>query len=410
MAILLAACAGPDRASPSVSRSSVSAATTPPSSDAAAASADASATAAPSSGPGRAPALALEPVAEGLADPIGIEPGPGGTLLVQERAGRLVGLDPADGTTWTALDLRDRVRGQGEQGLLGAALHPDWPDDPRLFVHYTDGNGDTVLARFASAEPSAERPTFDPGDEVVLLRVDQPFPNHNGGQVAFGPDGYLWIGLGDGGSGGDPLGNGQNPSTLLGSILRLDVGDANAAAYAIPPDNPFVDDGGAPEVAHSGLRNPWRFSFDMTTGELFVADVGQNALEEVTRLPPDALGENLGWNVMEGSRCYADAGCEPVGVVPWAEYGRDQGCSVTGGYVHRAVTIPSLDGWYLFSDYCSGLLFGVHTAAPTERGVLAPEVLLETGASVSSFGRAADGQLYIADLGSGRVSRIVAAD
>jgi glucose/arabinose dehydrogenase len=363
----------------------------------------------PSAAAGSPPALALQTVADGFADPIGIEPGPAGTLLVQEKGGRLVGLDPADGTTWTAIDLRDRVLGQGEQGLLGVALHPEWPEDPRLFVHYTDRDGDTVLARFRSSDPSAAQPTFDAADELVLLRVDQPYPNHNGGQLAFGPDGQLWMALGDGGSGGDPLGHGQNPNTLLGAILRLDVGGPDATRYAIPADNPFVDGGGAPEVAHIGLRNPWRFSFDAGTGELFVADVGQNAYEEVSRIAANALGENLGWNVMEASHCYGDGDCEPIGVLPWTEYGREGGCSVTGGFVARDRALPTLDGWYLFSDYCSGLLYGVHVDTPTD-GVAAPRVLMETGANVSSFGRDADGRLYLADVGSDRVLRIVAAE
>jgi glucose/arabinose dehydrogenase len=238
----------------------------------------------------------------------------------------------------------------------------------------------------------------------VLLTVEQPFPNHNGGQLAFGPDGYLYLGLGDGGSGGDPQGNGQNPATLLGSIVRIDVnGDE---PYAIPADNPFADGaGGAPEVFLYGLRNPWRFSFDRGTGQLWIADVGQNAYEEIDRVDPAAdAGANLGWNLMEASHCFV-AGCSPEGLVlPITEYGRDAGCSVTGGFVYRGTAIEGLAGWYLFSDYCSGLIFGVPSdAAPGT----APRLLLETGLSVSSFGQDSDGELYVADIAGGGIYRIV---
>ena len=211
-------------------------------------------------------------------------------------------------------------------------------------------------------------PRLDPTTERVLLRVDQPFSNHNGGQLAFGPDGFLYIGLGDGGSGGDPQGNGQNPNSLLGKILRIDVeGDP----YAIPPDNPFADGGGAAEALLIGLRNPWRFSFDRDTGLLWIGDPGQNAAEEIDRVDPIAdAGANLGWNVMEASQCFAQPNCVTGGLtLPIAEYGRDLGCAVTGGYVYRGEAIPDLRGWYLFSDYCSGILFGVPSDA---EGVIGP--------------------------------------
>ncbi|HEX2883555.1 MAG TPA: PQQ-dependent sugar dehydrogenase [Candidatus Limnocylindria bacterium] len=350
------------------------------------------------------PALGLEPVASGLADPISISPMPDGRLLVNERGGRVVMVDPAAGTTAMALDITDRVRGEGEQGLLGLVLHPEWPDDPRAFVHYSDRDGNTVLATFTTTDPDA--PSLDPAGERVLLRVSQPYANHNGGQLAFGPDGMLYLGLGDGGAGGDPQGNGQDPSTLLGAILRLDVDGGDP--YAIPADNPFADgDGGAPEVYLYGLRNPWRFSFDRATDDLWIADVGQGAWEEVSRLriPADA-GANLGWNVLEGTHCFAQTGCDPAGLVlPVTEYGHDLGCSVTGGHVYRGARIEGLAGWYLFSDYCSGTLFGVPSDA--EATGMAPRVLLETDASVAAFGEAADGELYLADLRSGAIYRIV---
>jgi len=354
--------------------------------------------------------LALETVAEGLRAPIGFATATDGWLLVHERDGRVLAIDPVGGPVREVLDISDRVLGGGEQGLLGLALHPDWPETARGFVHYTDRNGDTVIAELAGRIDNGA-PFLDPRTESVLLRVEQPFANHNGGQLAFGPDGYLYIGLGDGGSGGDPLGNGQNPGTLLGSILRIDVGALAGGPYAIPPDNPFADGGGAPEVALIGLRNPWRFSFDPTTGQLWIADVGQEAWEEVNRLDPVAdIGANLGWNVMEGTHCYGGTGCSTDGLmVPIAEYDHGSGCSVTGGAVYRGSAVPSLWGWYLFSDYCSGLLFGVRSDAepPGDGTALTPRILLETGTNVSAFGVDSAGELYLADIEDGTVYRIV---
>ena len=231
------------------------------------------------------PPLALEQVASGLTSPINITVTPDGWLLVNERIGRVIAVDPETGSTEVSLDITDRVLEGHEQGLLGLALHPDWPDDPRAYVHYSsrEGDGDTVLSEFRVTDDPLP-PRLDPSTERVLLTVDQPYANHNGGQLAFGPDGLLYLGLGDGGSGGDPHGNGQNPDVLLGKILRIDVDDGDA--YAIPPENPFVDGGGAPEVLLVGLRNPWRFSFDRDTGLLWIGDVGQNAAEEIDRDRP----------------------------------------------------------------------------------------------------------------------------
>ena len=352
------------------------------------------------------PPLALETVADGLAAPIGITPAPGGWLLVNEQAGHAVAIHPERDERVSSLDIRDLVLGEGERGLLGLVLHPEWPDDGRAFVHYSDRDGDTVLAEFSGTQDGDAAPLIDRGSERILLTVDQPFANHNGGQVAFGPDGQLWMGLGDGGSGGDPMGNGQNPATLLGTILRLDVSDPGG--YTIPDDNPFADGSdGAPEVYLYGLRNPWRFSFDRETDALWIADVGQNAYEEINRVDPDAdAGANLGWNLMEASHCFADAACSSDGLVlPVAEYGRDLGCSVTGGEVYRGAAIDGLGGWYLFSDYCSGHLFGVRS--DTDGSDLAPRVLLETGQSISAFGTDEDGELYVTDIGAGVLSRIV---
>ncbi|HEX5040355.1 MAG TPA: PQQ-dependent sugar dehydrogenase [Candidatus Limnocylindria bacterium] len=361
------------------------------------------------------PSLALAPVVGSLRDPISVAATGTGWLLVNERSGRVIAVDPGSRASGVTLDISDSVLGGGEQGLLGLAVHPGWPEEPRAFVHYTDRNGDTVLAEFLGADTGDEPPSLDAGSEAVLLRQDQPFANHNGGQLAFGPDGYLWMGLGDGGSGGDPFGNGQNPEALLGKLLRLDVdaaGDdsADGPPYGIPPDNPFADgDGGAPEVAFYGLRNPWRFSFDRQTSDLWIGDVGQSAYEEVDRVDPAAgLGANFGWNVMEGAHCYRAAECATDGLTaPIAEYGRDLGCAVIGGFVYRGETMPKLRGWYLFSDSCSGLLFGIPSDAI---GVIAPRVLLETGERVSAFGEDWAGELYLTSLSSGTLYRIVAAD
>jgi glucose/arabinose dehydrogenase len=355
------------------------------------------------------PPLALEEVASGLHAPINITVTPDGWLLVNERIGRVVAVDPDSGETSVVLDIDDRVLGDGEQGLLGLALHPDWPEDARAFVHYSaqQGDGDTVLSEFRVTDEPLP-PVFDATTERVLLTLDQPYRNHNGGQLAFGPDGYLYMGLGDGGSSGDPHGNGQNPDTLLGKILRIDV-DTDNGRYAVPPDNPFVEGGGAPEVLLTGLRNPWRFSFDRETGLLWIGDVGQGAVEEIDRVDPVAdAGANLGWNVMEGSQCFAVADCSSDGfILPVTAYGHDAGCSVTGGYVYRGASIPDLRGWYLFSDYCSGTLFGVRSDAD---GVIRPRTLLDTGVSVSTFGEGPDGELYLAALGGGGIYRIVADD
>ncbi|MBA3587335.1 MAG: PQQ-dependent sugar dehydrogenase [Chloroflexi bacterium] len=369
------------------------------------ATASSGASAAPTSN--EPPPLALQTVAEGLSAPIGIASAPAGWLLVNEQAGQVIGVHPERGDRATTLDIRDRVLGEGERGLLGLVLHPDWPEDGRAFAHYSDRDGNTVLSEFSGGQEGDAAPILDPASEVMLLNVEQPFANHNGGQLAFGPDGFLWFGLGDGGSGGDPLGNGQNPSTLLGSILRLDV--AEAGGYAIPDDNPFADGSdGAPEVYLTGLRNPWRFSFDPETDALWIADVGQNAYEEINRIDPEAdAGANLGWNIMEASHCFADAACSSDGLVlPVAEYGRDQGCSVTGGHVYRGSAVEGLAGWYLFSDYCEGHLFGVHSE--TDGSDLAPRILGETSGSISSFGTDEAGDLYVTDIGGGLLSRIVA--
>ncbi|HEY7525695.1 MAG TPA: PQQ-dependent sugar dehydrogenase [Candidatus Limnocylindria bacterium] len=358
-------------------------------------------------------AIHLDEVASGLADPIGItNAGDGsGRLFVNERGGVVRVID-RDGSLRQQpfVDLSDRVEAGSERGLLGLAFHPHFADNRRLFVHYSRaGDGATVVSELHAA---ADGKTADPSSERVLLTVAQPFANHNGGQLAFGPDGYLYLGLGDGGSGGDPFGNGQNPDVLLGKILRLDVDGPHAArrGYGLPPDNAFGPDGprpgqGAPEIWALGLRNPWRFSFDAQRGDLYIGDVGQNAWEEIDRQPAGArAGRNYGWNQTEGLHCYTD-GCDRTRFVdPIAEYGHDAGCSVTGGYVYRGALQPGLRGVYLFGDYCSGTVWSLQVDSHRYQ----PRTVLHSDLAISSFGAGEDGELFVADIAGGAVYHVVA--
>ena len=405
-ALLLVACsqsAGDGRPVPTISG--------PPSPPATPA---ATATPTPTPGP-PAEAVTLEVALEGLSQPIGIENARDGSdaLYIVEQAGTVRRLSRAEPSSprWVLdaepfLDLTDRIRSGGEQGLLGLAFHPGYRDNRRLFVHYTDLAGDSVVAEYAATPDGT---AADPGAERVLLHVEDPAPNHNGGMLAFGPDGYLYIALGDGGGGGDPFGHGQDPATLLGSILRIDV-DVPADAeppYGIPPDNPFVSGGGAPEVWSYGLRNPWRFSFDRSTGDLYIGDVGQAAWEEIDRhAAGDRGGENYGWNVMEGSHCFATPECSTEGLtLPLAEYARTDGnCSVVGGYVYRGARFPALVGTYLFGDYCSGMIWGLSV----DRGETVPRLLFDAEQLISAFGEDESGEVYLVDLRTGTLYAIQA--
>ena len=294
------------------------------------------------------------------------------------------------------LDLTDRVsqsvtRGYSELGLLGLAFPPDFAETGVFYVHYNDRNNRTTLSQFnLSDDPNIG----DPASEVVLLTLDQPFPNHNGGEIVFGPnDGYLYMGLGDGGSAGDPLDTGQNPSDWFGSILRIAVnGDGT---YAVPEDNPSsTREGFAPEVWSYGLRNPYRFSFDSATGDMYIADVGQNIWEEINFQPAESTGgENYGWSDYEASAAY-NANAVPADMTyPVAEYRHDAGrCSVTGGYVYRGTAIPELEGVYLYGDYCSGETW---TTWRNPEGEWQTELFVSVGENVTGFGQDQDGELYI---------------
>ncbi|MFM9105901.1 MAG: PQQ-dependent sugar dehydrogenase, partial [Chloroflexota bacterium] len=301
--------------------------------------------------------------------------------------------------------------GNNEQGLLGLALDPAFSRNGRLYVGYTAagsasaaGVGDNSVARIVVSPDDPDRAAIDTLE--VLLAVEDPYGNHNGGQVAFGPDGYLYAGLGDGGAGGDPENHAQDPGSLLGSMLRLDV--SGSAGYSIPGDNPFADgQGGRPEIWAYGLRNPWRFSFDRETGDLWIGDVGQNWIEEIDMIPAGSRGgANFGWRVMEGTSCYEDDECDPSSFVPpVAQYTHDEGCSVTGGYVYRGSDMPGLGGVYLCGEICTGAGWGLGRDAAGSWVRSAP---VETGLNISSFGEDADGNLYLLSFDGG-VYRLGAA-
>ena len=344
----------------------------------------------------------LEPFVGGLEAPLLLTHAGDGSerSFIIEQGGTVRSVDNGQLAEEPFLDISNKTEGGGEQGLLGLAFHPDFDRNGRFFVNYTDLAGDTVVAGYGSDGNRA-----DPASEQVLLKIEQPYPNHNGGHLAFGPDGYLYVATGDGGSGGDPEDNGQDRDALLGKLLRIDV-DADDP-YGIPADNPFADgEGGAPEVWAYGLRNPWRFSFDEDSETLWVGDVGQEQLEEINRVAADDPGLNYGWKEMEGSRCFEGDDCDPAGKVrPLTEYGHDLGCSVTGGFVYRGPAFPQLDGAYFFGDYCSGNIWAIDAVAD---GPVEPTLLFSSERALSSFGLDEEGELYVTDIGAGEVLRVVA--
>ena len=319
-----------------------------------------------------------------------------GRIYVSEQEGRLLELTgdatSLTGSARTVLDITDLVTGKAnEEGFLGFALHPDSGSNRRLYVYYSAANPRrSVISEFSFDQAG----TVDPNSERVVMEVLQPQPNHNGGMLAFGPDGYLYVGLGDGGGAGDRSNNGQNTSNVLGTILRIDV-DAPGLAYAAPPDNPFVgEDGAAPEIWAYGLRNPWRFSFDIETGDLWAGDVGQNRLEEIDLI---RRGGNYGWRLKEGPDCFnPPSGCEQQAsgelIEPVASYGREFGCSVSGGYVYRSARLPSLYGAYVYADFCSGIVWALRQSD----GVATEQVMLaDTPHQVPAFGQTLDGEIYM---------------
>ena len=333
-----------------------------------------------------------------LSSPVALAARPGtNDLFIVEQQGRIVRLPDglADGAD-TALDLRGQVSRGNEQGLLGLAFSPD---GGRLFVNFTDNAGTTTIARYDMAGNAV-----DPASVEIILTIPQPAGNHNGGQLAFGPDGFLYIGNGDGGGGGDPFANGQNPNTLLGSILRIDV--SGASGYTVPASNPFVNGGGAPEVWAWGIRNAWRFGFDSGSGDLWVGDVGQDRFEEVTVLRAadgGGNGANLGWNATEGAESFRGAAIPADHVAPIVSYAHTNGrCSITGGEVYRGSAIPSLEGTYLYGDFCSGEVFGLR-ADGSERAI---RLNIPVVSQLTSFALDAAGEAYVLSR-SGGVFRIV---
>jgi len=330
----------------------------------------------------------------------------------------------------TFLDISDRVRSIGnEEGLLSLAFPAGHgPSPPHFYVYYTQQDGNNVVSRFSfSGKPDLA----DPASEEKILVLSHPtYSNHNGGQIAFGPDGYLYIATGDGGSGGDPQDNAQNPGSLLGKVLRIDVSEVNnppingdfklylplsyksgsstPTSYSIPPDNPFVGSTGfQEEIWALGLRNPWRFSFDRQTGDLYIADVGQDNFEEVNFQPASSTGgENYGWNVMEGVGCYLGGTCNQTGLVlPVFTYPTGADCSITGGFVYRGTDYPGLQGIYFAGDYCSGLIWGLQQSGSSWDNTQ----LVDTGFRISSFGEDEAGELYLADRRNGEIHRIIEA-
>jgi hypothetical protein len=362
-------------------------------------------------------AIAAELVADGFRLPVHLTAPPhdDGRLFVTEQAGTIRIVKSGRTVPRPFLDIRERVRSGGERGLLSVAFHPDYASNRRFFVYYTDNTGDLVISEFTASETDSD--IANPAGERRLLTIPhRKYGNHNGGQLAFGPDRFLYIGTGDGGAGGDPDNHGQNRMSLLGKLLRIEVDKREAdKPYGIPPSNPFVRDAsGAPEVWAYGLRNPWRFSFDRGTGDLYIADVGQNAWEEVNVQSASSKGgENYGWRYMEGMHCYdPPSGCPTRGLtLPVLEYPqRAGGSSITGGFVYRGCRMPDLQGTYFYADYVKGFIrtFVLADGKPTQEmdvtGELAPPQLTRY---LSSFGEDARGELYLVEHSKGEIYRVV---
>ncbi|MBI3344634.1 MAG: PQQ-dependent sugar dehydrogenase [Gammaproteobacteria bacterium] len=352
--------------------------------------------------------LRLSEVASGLKNPLYLtSPSGDARLFIVEQAGRIRIVENGKLLSTPFLDIAGKIKSGGEQGLLSVAFHPDYAKNGFLYVNYTDKNGDTHIERYhVASNPNRA----DPGSAKLLLKIEQPYANHNGGLNLFGPDGMLYIGMGDGGAAGDPHGNGQNLKTLLGKMLRIDVNKGDP--YAIPSDNSFVGRKDVrAEIWAYGLRNPWRYAFDRKENLLYIADVGQNKIEEINVVPAAQKGLNYGWNILEGSSCFSllfSPSCNKSGLVlPVLEYDHNQGCSVIGGFVYRGRAIPELAGHYVYSDYCAGFLKSFIYAggkATEQRDWNAGEI-----GNVLSFGEDAEGELYVmSDKGS--VYRLVKGD
>ncbi|HEX9457724.1 MAG TPA: PQQ-dependent sugar dehydrogenase [Thermoanaerobaculia bacterium] len=348
--------------------------------------------------------VALLPIASGLNQPVALTHAGDTRLFITQQVGTILIYDALGLRATPFLDIRSLVLSGGERGLLSVAFHPLYRDNGFFFVYYTNRNGDNSIARYkVSPDPDGA----DPASGTILLTIPHPtFANHNGGQLQFGPDGYLYIGTGDGGSGGDPSNHAQDLTQLLGKLLRIDVD--HGLPYTIPASNPFSGRSSARnEIWAYGLRNPWRFTFDRSTGDLWIGDVGQDTYEEIDLQPATSIGgENYGWRKMEGFHCYnPSTNCtDPSFTMPILEYSHAQGaCSITGGYRYRGTQIPSLKGAYLYGDYCSGSIW---TATQTN-GVWISKTLFTTTIRISSFGEDVSGELYVLDVVKGVVYKFI---
>ncbi len=365
--------------------------------------------------PGAAMAATMAPLPAGIPDPSGYQwslvadgfDSPLGLISANDGSGRQFAVEQS-GKIWIIkdgevsfdpfLDIGTLIPqtvfqgGYTEQGLLGLAFHPQYKDNGVFFIDYIDTNGNTVVARY---QVSSDPEKADPNSARVVITVNQPYPDHNGGNIAFGPDGYLYIALGDGGNPDDPLRNGQNMDTLLAKILRIDI---NATPYKVPADNPFVNVSGVkPETWASGLRNPWRFSFDKQTGDLYIGDVGQWAYEEIDFQPAGQGGQNYGWSAYQGMHPHIKQTIpvdESKLTLPVLEYAHTEGCSVTGGYVYRGTALPAMNGIYLYGDYCNGRVWAANRLAD---GTWQSYLWMQTGYVISSFGQDESGELYVVD-------------
>lgn len=354
--------------------------------------------------------LALQPIASNLSSPVHLaSPSNDDRLFIVEQPGRIRIVQNGALAQTPFLDIRTKVLSGGEQGLLSVAFHPSYSTNRHFFVYYTDKNGDIQIERYTALQSSPN--VADPASAWSILNIPHPTnSNHNGGQLAFGPDGFLYIGTGDGGAGGDPPNNAQNRSVLLGKLLRIDVNPASSAPYTVPSSNPFVSTANArPEIWAYGLRNPWRFSFDRVGNVLYIADVGQNRKEEINAVASVQPGVNYGWRITEGSDCFSPPMlCDKSGLtLPVHEYPTADGnCAVTGGFAYRGSAIPQIAGLYFFSDYCKGGLrsFRLVNGAATD----VREWNAGVGGAITSFGEDRNRELYVISHG-GTVGKLIAA-
>ena len=355
------------------------------------------------------PAIELTQQVSGLDHPVHVTSARDGSkrLFVVEQSGRIQIIQNGKVLPTPFLDISDRISSTGEQGLLSVAFPSDYARKKHFYVYYTDKTGDITVARYRL---SAKANVADPSSERVVLKVPhRANSNHNGGQLAFGADGFLYVGTGDGGGGGDPSNNAQNPRLLLGKLLRLDVESPQVKTYAIPKTNPFVkakdpSDRYRDEIWALGLRNPWRFSFDRQTNDLYIGDVGQNTYEEVDFQPANrAGGQNYGWNIREGNHPFNGSSASTAGsTAPVVEYDHSQGASITGGFVYRGIANPQLQGLYVYGDFTNGKLWGLRKTATGWRN----QLLLETPHAISTFGEDEQGNLYVADYSQGGLYKI----